>query len=72
MTYKQSQIDAVRDRAKLHGVVGELSDDACIQFLDWWFSVPKPKTLAEAAVDGFTNGRARLAKEVELLESLVD
>lgn len=39
--YTMSQLDAVRERAKLHGLNIYLSNKACVKFLDWWLPMNK-------------------------------
>jgi len=70
MTYKQSQIDAVRKLQDLHGVDGTLSDEACEEYLDWHLGSQNFDSVAQAMGEGLANGEERFREEAQRLSDL--
>jgi len=76
MKYKQSQIKAVRDLKDLYEIQGNLTDEACEEYLDWDLSTCSAKargitTVEYAEADGLQNGLHILDLQFRKLSSLL-
>jgi hypothetical protein len=76
MKYKQSQIKAVRDLKDLHEIEGNLTDEACEEYIDWHLATCSAKargitTVEYAEADGLQNGLTILDLQFRKLSSLL-
>ncbi len=70
--YTTSQIEAVRNLQKLHGVPGILSDASCVDYLDWHMANRTTVgSVAEAIADGVINGLSVYEQQFRKLSDLV-
>ena len=76
MQYTQSQIKAVRKLQQLHKVPGNLTDEACIEYLDWHMRTCTAKargitSISEAKLAGLTEGMTIHEMQFRKLSDLV-
>lgn len=75
MTYTQKQIQGVRDMQRAHKIPGILTDDACIEFLNWYMKTQSIearglKTELQEIAFGLVEGSQRIDQQKQKLTEL--